>query len=207
MIPFSQSSSSDRLKYNQSAVEIHVLQGERAMAKDNKSLGKFELEGIRPAPRGIPQIEVSFDIDANGILKVSARDIDTGVEQSISITNTGGLSPSEIERMRMEAEVYSDEDAARRELANMRNQASNLIRTVEEILRDNGPSVITSSLREPTLKNMEALKNLYEAEEATYEDLQVAIKPLQQSLFEVTQTVEKYSQVERVKQKPSDNLE
>ncbi len=192
---------------NQGAVEIHVLQGERAMAKDNKSLGKFELEGIRPAPRGIPQIEVSFDIDANGILKVSARDIDTGVEQSISITNTGGLSPSEIERMRMEAEVYSDEDSARRELANMRNQASNLIRTVEEILSENGPSVITTSLREPTLKNMEALKNLFESEEATYEDIQIAIKPLQQSLFDVTQTVEKYSQVERVKQKPSDSLE
>ena len=191
---------------NQSAVEIYVLQGERAMAKDNKSLGKFELEGIRPAPRGIPQIEVSFDIDANGILKVSARDIDTGVEQSISITNTGGLSPSEIERMRMEAEVYSDEDAARRELANMRNQASNLIRTVEEVLRDNGPSVITASLREPTLKNMETLKNLFESEEATYEDLQIAIKPLQQSLFDVTQTVEKYSQVERVKQRPGDTL-
>ena len=191
---------------NQSAVEIHVLQGERAMAKDNKSLGKFELEGIRPAPRGIPQIEVSFDIDANGILKVSARDIDTGVEQSISITNTGGLSPSEIERMRMEAEVYSDEDAARRELANMRNQASNLIRTVEEVLRDNGPSVITASLREPTLKNMETLKNLFESEEATYEDLQIAIKPLQQSLFDVTQTVEKYSQVEMVKQRPGDTL-
>jgi molecular chaperone DnaK len=206
-IPTSKSQIFSTAVDNQSAVEIHVLQGERAMAKDNKSLGKFELEGIRPAPRGIPQIEVSFDIDANGILKVSARDVDTGVEQSISITNTGGLSPSEIERMRMEAEVYSDEDEARRELANMRNQASNLIRTVEEILRDNGPSVITTSLREPTLKNMEALKNLYEAEEATYEDLQTAIKPLQQSLFEVTQTVEKYSQVERVKQKPSDGLE
>ncbi|OYQ65858.1 molecular chaperone DnaK [Pseudanabaena sp. SR411] len=206
-IPTSKSQIFSTAVDNQSAVEIHVLQGERAMAKDNKSLGKFELEGIRPAPRGIPQIEVSFDIDANGILKVSARDIDTGVEQSISITNTGGLSPSEIERMRMEAEVYSEEDEARRELANMRNQASNLIRTVEEILRDNGPSVITTSLREPTLKNMEALKNLYEAEEATYEDLQTAIKPLQQSLFEVTQTVEKYSQVERVKQKSSDSLE
>ncbi len=208
-IPTSKSQIFSTAVDNQSAVEIHVLQGERAMAKDNKSLGKFELEGIRPAPRGIPQIEVSFDIDANGILKVSARDVDTGVEQSISITNTGGLSPSEIERMRMEAEVYSDEDAARRELANMRNQASNLIRTVEDILRDNGPSVITQSLREPTLRNMEALKNLYESEEATYEDLQIAIKPLQQSLFEVTQTVEKYSQVERVKQKPgsSDTLE
>jgi molecular chaperone DnaK len=206
-IPTSKSQIFSTAVDNQSAVEIHVLQGERAMAKDNKSLGKFELEGIRPAPRGIPQIEVSFDIDANGILKVSARDVDTGVEQSISITNTGGLSPSEIERMRMEAEVYADEDSARRELANMRNQASNLIRTVEEILKDNGPTVISQSMRETPLKNMEILKKLYESEEATYEDLQIAIKPLQQSLFELTQAVEKYSQVERVKQKPSDTLE
>ena len=206
-IPTSKSQIFSTAVDNQSVVEIHVLQGERSMAADNKTLGKFELEGIRPAPRGIPQIEVSFDIDANGILKVSARDIDTEVEQSISITNTGGLSPSEIERMRMEAEVYSEEDSARRELANMRNQASNLIRTVEEILRDNGPSVITQSLREPTLKNMDALKNLYESEDATYEDIQIAIKPLQQSLFDVTQVVEKYSQVERVKQKPSETLE
>ncbi|NUN64336.1 molecular chaperone DnaK [Pseudanabaena biceps] len=205
-IPTSKSQIFSTAVDNQSAVEIHVLQGERAMAKDNKSLGKFELEGIRPAPRGIPQIEVSFDIDANGILKVSARDIDTGVEQSISITNTGGLSPSEIERMRMEAEVYADEDTARRELANMRNQASNLIRTVEEILRDNGPTIISQSMREEPLKNMEALKNLHESEEATYEDIQIAIKPLQQSLFELTQAVEKYSQVERVKKKPSDTL-
>ncbi|MFN9481837.1 MAG: molecular chaperone DnaK, partial [Pseudanabaena sp.] len=162
-IPTSKSQIFSTAVDNQSAVEIHVLQGERAMAKDNKSLGKFELEGIRPAPRGIPQIEVSFDIDANGILKVSARDVDTGVEQSISITNTGGLSPSEIERMRMEAEVYAEEDSARRELANMRNQASNLIRTVEEILRDNGPTVISQSMREEPIKNMEKLKKLYES--------------------------------------------
>lgn len=203
-IPTSKSQIFSTAVDNQSAVEIHVLQGERAMAKDNKSLGKFELEGIRPAPRGIPQIEVSFDIDANGILKVSARDVDTGVEQSISITNTGGLSPSEIERMRMEAEVYAEEDSARRELANMRNQASNLIRTVEEILRDNGPTVISQSMREEPIKNMEKLKKLYESDDATYENLQIAIKPLQQSLFELTQSVEKYSQVERIKQNSRD---
>lgn len=205
-IPTSKSQIFSTAVDNQSAVEIHVLQGERAMAKDNKSLGKFELEGIRPAPRGIPQIEVSFDIDANGILKVSARDVDTGVEQSISITNTGGLSPSEIERMRMEAEVYAEEDSARRELANMRNQASNLIRTVEEILRDNGPTVISQSMREEPIKNMEKLKKLYESDDATYENLQIAIKPLQQSLFELTQSVEKYSQVERIKQNSSDKI-
>ena len=184
---------------NQSVVEIHVLQGERAMARDNKSLGKFELEGIRPAPRGVPQIEVSFDIDANGILKVSARDVDTGAEQGISITNTGGLSASEIERMRMEAEVYAEEDVARRELADTRNQVANLIRSVEELLNNNGPAVITQSLRTPAQENIDRLKKLLADETTGKEVLQSVIKPLQQSLYEITKAVENYSQVERVK--------
>jgi molecular chaperone DnaK len=184
---------------NQSVVEIHVLQGERAMARDNKSLGKFELEGIRPAPRGVPQIEVSFDIDANGILKVSARDVDTGAEQSISITNTGGLSASEIERMRMEAEVYAEEDRARRELADTRNQAANLIRSVEELLSSNGPAVITQSLRNPAMEHIDRLKKLLADETTGKEVLQSVVKPLQQSLYDITKAVENYSQVERVK--------
>ncbi|MFN7715315.1 MAG: molecular chaperone DnaK [Pseudanabaenaceae cyanobacterium] len=205
-IPTSKSQIFSTAVDNQSVVEIQVLQGERAMAKDNKSLGSFELEGIRPAPRGIPQIEVSFDIDANGILKVSARDVDTGSEQGISISNSGGLSPAEIERMRMEAEVYADEDNERRELANLRNQAANLVRTVEEVLRENGPTVITQSLREPTQRNIDKLKSALEDENASGDLLKDLIKPLQQSLFDVTQAVEKYSQVERVKQKGSDDL-
>lgn len=192
---------------NQSTVEIHVLQGERAMATDNKSLGKFELEGIRPAPRGVPQIEVSFDIDANGILKVSARDADTGVEQSISISNSGGLSASEIERMRIEAEVYSDEDTARRALADMRNQAANLIRTVEESLREHGPTVISQSLREPTQKAIEKLRVVVEKSEVSSEELQEKVKPLQDALVQITQAIEKYSQVERIKGKEIDSLE
>ncbi|MEI6427320.1 MAG: molecular chaperone DnaK [Pseudanabaena sp. ELA607] len=206
-IPTSKSQIFSTAVDNQSVVEIQVLQGERAMAKDNKSLGSFELEGIRPAPRGIPQIEVSFDIDANGILKVSARDVDTGSEQGISISNSGGLSPAEIERMRMEAEVYADEDNERRELANLRNQAANLLRTVEEVLKENGPTVITQSLREPTQKNIDKLKAVLEDENASGDLIKETIKPLQQSLFDVTQAVEKYSQVERVKQKGSDDLE
>ncbi len=192
---------------NQSSVEIHVLQGERAMADDNKSLGKFELEGIRPAPRGVPQIEVSFDIDANGILKVSARDADTGVEQSISISNSGGLSASEIERMRIEAEVYSEEDTARRAMADMRNQASNLIRTVEESLREYGPTVITQSLREPTQRAIEKLRVVVEKAETSTEELQEKVKPLQDALVQITQAIEKYSQVERIKGKDVDILE
>ncbi len=206
-IPTSKSQIFSTAVDNQSVVEIQVLQGERAMAKDNKSLGSFELEGIRPAPRGIPQIEVSFDIDANGILKVSARDVDTGAEQGISISNSGGLSPAEIERMRMEAEVYADEDNERREMANLRNQAANLVRTVEEVLRENGPTVITQSLREPTQKNIDKLKAVLEDENASSELIKETIKPLQQSLFDVTQAVEKYSQVERVKQKGGEDLE
>jgi len=205
-IPTSKSQIFSTAVDNQSVVEIQVLQGERAMAKDNKSLGSFELEGIRPAPRGIPQIEVSFDIDANGILKVSARDVDTGSEQGISISNSGGLSPAEIERMRMEAEVYADEDNERRELANLRNQAANLVRTVEEVLKENGPTVITQSLREPTQRNIDKLKSALEDENASGNLIKDTIKPLQQSLFDVTQAVEKYSQVERVKQKGSDDL-
>jgi molecular chaperone DnaK len=198
-IPTSKSQIFSTAVDNQSVVEIHVLQGERAMARDNKSLGKFELEGIRPAPRGVPQIEVSFDIDANGILKVSARDVDTGVEQSISITNTGGLSASEIERMRMEAEVYAEEDRARRELADTRNQAVNLIRSVEELLSTHGPVVITQSLRNPAQENIDRLKKLLADETTGKEVLQSVIKPLQQSLYEITKAVENYSQVERVK--------
>ncbi|MCS6958444.1 MAG: molecular chaperone DnaK [Pseudanabaenaceae cyanobacterium SKYGB_i_bin29] len=183
---------------NQSTVEIHILQGERAMAKDNKTLGRFELTGIRPAPRGVPQIEVSFDIDANGILKVSARDIDTGVEQSISITNTGGLSPTEIQRAIMEEEVYREEDMMRKEIANMRNISTSLIRSVEQMLADHGPVVITESLRKPAQQNLAALKELLEQDEIQLEEIKEKHKALQQTLFDLTQAVERYSQVQRV---------
>ncbi len=198
-IPTSKSQIFSTATDNQSVVEIHVLQGERAMAKDNKTLGRFELEGIRPAPRGVPQIEVSFDIDANGILKVSARDIDTGVEQSISITNTGGLSPTEIQKAIMEEEVYREEDMLRKEIANMRNISASLIRSVEEILEENGPVVITESLRNPAKENIANLKAILEKEEIDLEEIKASHKALQQSLFDITQAVERYSQVERVK--------
>lgn len=115
----------------QTSVEVHVLQGERAMAKDNMSLGRFELTGIPPAPRGVPQIEVMFEIDANGILKVSARDIGTGLEQSIRITNRGGLSEIEMQRMRQEASLFADDDRNRRQRAELKNQAENLLYTYE----------------------------------------------------------------------------
>ncbi|MEA5581519.1 molecular chaperone DnaK [Nodularia harveyana UHCC-0300] len=121
----------------QTSVEIHILQGERAMARDNKSLGKFLLTGIPPSPRGVPQIEVSFEIDVNGILKVAAQDKGTGREQSIRITNTGGLDSGEVARMQQEAEAFAEEDKKRKELVNLKNQADNLLFSYESSLKEN----------------------------------------------------------------------
>jgi molecular chaperone DnaK len=126
---------------NQPQVEIHVVQGERPMAADNKSLGRFILDGIPPAPRGIPQIEVTFDIDANGIIKVTASDKATGRSQHITITASSGLNESEVEKMRREAELHADEDLKRKELIEARNQADNAIYTAEKALRDMGDKV------------------------------------------------------------------
>ncbi|MEN9225451.1 MAG: molecular chaperone DnaK [Thermostichus sp. HHBFW_bins_43] len=122
----------------QSVVEIHVLQGERAMARDNKTLGRFQLTGIPPAPRGVPQIEVSFDIDANGILKVSAREKGTGIEQSVKITNNGGLSSTEIERMRREADAFAEEDQRRQQVVEARNQSDALLYNYDKTLEEHG---------------------------------------------------------------------
>jgi len=125
----------------QPSVEIHVLQGERTMAADNKSLGRFVLDGILPAPRGVPQVEVSFDIDANGILNVSARDKGTGREQKITIVAGSGLAKEEVERMKQESETYAEEDRRRREEIELRNQADNLAYTADKTLRDLGDKV------------------------------------------------------------------
>jgi molecular chaperone DnaK len=123
---------------NQPQVEIRVLQGEREMANDNRDLGRFILDGIPPAPRGMPQIEVTFDIDANGILSVNAKDSATGKEQSIRIEGSGGLSKEEIERMVREADAHASEDSQRREKIEKRNALDSLIYGAEKTLRDNG---------------------------------------------------------------------
>jgi molecular chaperone DnaK len=126
---------------SQSQVEIHVLQGERPMAADNKSLGKFVLDGIPPAPRGVPQIEVTFDIDANGIIKVTAQDKATGRSQNITITASSGLSKDEVERMRKDAEAHAEGDLKRKELIEARNLADNAVYTAEKALKDLGDKV------------------------------------------------------------------
>jgi len=126
---------------NQPAVSIHVLQGEREMAQDNKTIGRFELADIPPAPRGVPQIEVGFDLDANGILSVSAKDLGTGKEQSIKITASSGLTDEEIEKMTADAELHAEEDKLRRELVETRNSADALVHATEKSLKDLGDKV------------------------------------------------------------------
>jgi molecular chaperone DnaK len=128
---------------NQTQVEIHILQGERPMASDNKSLGKFILDGIPPSPRGVPQIEVTFDVDANGIMKVSAADKATGRSQHITITASSGLSDSEVEKMRKDAEAHADEDRKRKELIEARNNADNTAYAAEKAIREFGDKVPT----------------------------------------------------------------
>jgi molecular chaperone DnaK len=126
---------------NQPGVEIHVLQGERQMSKDNKTIGKFHLTDIPPAPRGMPQIEVTFDIDANGILHVSAKDLGTGKEQKITITASSGLSKDEIEKMRKDAEAHADEDKKQREQIETRNEADNAVYRSEKLLKESGDKI------------------------------------------------------------------
>jgi molecular chaperone DnaK len=126
---------------NQNTVEIHVLQGERKMAEDNRTIGRFHLDGIPPAPRGVPQIEVSFDIDANGILHVGAKDLGTGKEQKITITASSGLDEKEINRMVQQAEQHADEDRQKREAAESRNLADSTVYTTEKFLKENGDKV------------------------------------------------------------------
>jgi molecular chaperone DnaK len=126
---------------NQPGVEIHVLQGERQFSKDNKTIGRFKLDDIPPAPRGMPQIEVTFDIDANGILHVGAKDLGTGKEQKITITASSGLSKDEIEKMRRDAEAHADEDKAKREEVETRNEADGAVYRSEKMLKDNADKI------------------------------------------------------------------
>jgi molecular chaperone DnaK len=146
---------------NQPGVEIHVLQGERQFARDNKTIGKFKLDEIPPAPRGVPQIEVAFDIDANGILNVHAKDLGTGKEQKIAITASSGLSKDEIEKMRKDAEAHADEDRSQREEVELRNDADNLLYRTEKLLRENAdklPSADKTKLETAATALKDALK-------------------------------------------------
>ncbi len=162
---------------NQTAVDIKVLQGERPMAKDNKLIGNFRLDGIAPAPRGMPQIEVTFDIDANGILKVSAKDKGTGKEQKITITNSSGLSKDEVEKLRKEAELHAAEDALNKETVEARNELDNVIYGAEKHIKDFGdklPADVKASLE----KEISAAKEVLKKSDAVKDELKGATEKL-----------------------------
>lgn len=149
---------------NQPAVSIHVLQGEREMAQDNKTIGRFELTDIPPAPRGVPQIEVTFDLDANGILNVSAKDLGTSKEQSIRITASSGLSEEEIDKMQKDAELHADEDKKRRELVEVKNQADAMIHATEKSLKELGDKV-DAETKANVEKEIENVKSVIESDD------------------------------------------
>lgn len=169
----------------QTVVEIHVLQGERAMARDNKTLGKFQLTGIPPAPRGVPQIEVSFNIDANGILSVQARDKGTNLEQTITITNTGGLSAFEVERMRQEALAFAEEDRRKQRLAEARNQAESVLYSYQTALQDVGAQV-SAGLKERSTAAEKNLRTLLNRDAADPTAVESAIELLRQLTLEMS---------------------
>ncbi|MEG4047654.1 molecular chaperone DnaK [Microcoleus sp. Pol17_C1] len=181
-IPTSRSQMYSTAADGQTSVEIHVLQGERALVKDNKSLGKFLLKGIPPAPRGVPQIEVTFEIDANGILKVAAEDKGTGKEQSIQISNTGGLSETEVERMRQEAELYADEDIKRALLVELKNQADSLVYNCGVTLKTNA-QLLSDELKAEAEKAASALRAAMTNPDITIEELTPAIESFKQLLY------------------------
>jgi molecular chaperone DnaK len=183
-IPTSKSQVFSTAADNQSSVEIHVLQGERPMAADNKSLGKFILDGIPPSPRGVPQVEVTFDLDANGILNVKAMDKATSKTQHITITGSSGLSDEEIEKMRKEAELHADEDKKKKDSVEVRNQAEVLVAQAERTIKDAGDKV-TDDIKGPVEEKIQAVKNTLAKEGASTDDIKAATESLSEEIQKV----------------------
>ena len=188
-IPTSKSETFTTAADSQASVEVHVVQGERAMAGENKSIGRFILDGILPAPRGMPQIEVTFDIDANGILNVSAKDKGTGKEQRITITASSGLANDEIERMVTDAEQYAEEDERKREEVQIRNLAENTAYNAEKMLKDN-PDLVPDDLKTEVEGKVAAVRSALQGEDASH--IESTVQELQESIQKVGELV--YSQ-------------
>ncbi len=185
-IPVGKSQIFSTASDNQPSVEIHVLQGERQMAGDNKTLGRFNLTGIPPAPRGVPQIEVRFDIDANGIVHVNAKDLGTGKQQSVTITASSGLSDAEIDRMMADADVYKEEDEKKKKQVEVRNQGDSLLYQVDRSLKD-----LEGKVKPDEMSNIEAAKK--ELADALAGDdidlIEAKTKDLSEALYKVTQRI------------------
>lgn len=188
---------------NQTAVTIKVYQGERAMSSDNKLLGQFDLVGIPPAPRGVPQIEVTFDIDANGIVNVSAKDLGTGKEQSVKITATTNLSEDEVEKMRKEAEEHAKEDEKRREEVETVNEADSLVYSSEQLLKELDGKV-SAQLKENVEKEIEALKKLLEPEEKDLDAIKEQLSKAQQTIQEASNELYSKAQAEQAGEQKED---
>ena len=183
-IPTSRSQVFSTAADGQTSVEIHVLQGERAMARDNKTLGKFLLTGIPPAPRGMPQIEVAFEIDVNGILKVAASDQGTGKEQSIVISHTGGLKPNEIEKMRLEAEKYAEFDRGRLQMIDIRHQSDSLFYSYEVTLRENS-ELVAPDIRQLADQKRQQLEIALRDPSISPEKLKTILEEFRQIVLEI----------------------
>jgi molecular chaperone DnaK len=207
-VPTSKSQVFSTAADNQPSVEIHVLQGEREMAVDNKTLGRFMLDGIPPSPRGVPQIEVSFDIDANGILSVKAKDKATGKEQSIRIEASTGLSKEEVEKMAKDAEAHAEEDKKKKEAVEARNMADTLVYTTEKALRESGEK-ISADKKKPVEEKIEALKKVKDGEDIeaikkATEELSQEAQKIGQELYAAAQAADKTKAGEKADEKKDD---
>lgn len=202
-IPTSKSQIFSTAADNQTQVEINVLQGEREMAADNKSLGRFILDGIPPAPRGMPQIEVTFDIDSNGILNVSAKDKNSGKEQKITIQNSTNLADDEVERMKNEAEKFAEADKAKRELIEAKNKANSVAFEIEKQLKDYGDKLDKAD-KEKIEADVKALKDLAAKEEVSKEELEKAIEATFASAQKMGEVMQKAQAEEATKKAPTD---